>query len=249
MVALTGFFVWGVVMSEESNVETDDITLCPTEQPPNELVALLIDVSDTPSSIQRIAIENEITRVIDKLPTLARLEIFSLSALPGKVLESELVICNPGDGNELSSIYQNPAMARRRWEEDFWGQLRPIIDGELDAPESLQSPIFEGIQSIAVATFGRPQYDGVPKRLVIVSDMLQYVPGAESHYRSVTSIEELRNSAYFNRVRTDLRGLDAEIIYIQRAESTVQGVEHIRFWEGYFDVQGARLIEVRRVFG
>lgn len=249
LVLLIAGFLWGVVKSNQVAVPIDDLTLCPTSQPPAEVVAMLIDVSDTPSTIQSVAIKNEVLRVVNSLQPLVRLEIFSLSPSVEAILQPELAICNPGTGQDMSPIYQNPDLARKRWEEQFKGRLQPIIDRELGAQESPQSPLYEAIQSIAVAALGRPEFDDVPKRLVLVSDMIQHVSPGASHYSGIPSVEKLRGESYFNRIRADLSGLEVQVIYIQRAEFEIQGLDHIRFWEDYFAIQGARLVEVKRVFG
>jgi hypothetical protein len=47
--------------------------------------------------------------------------------------------------------------------------------------------IFEAVQATALRTFGRPEYDGWTKRLVIVSDLLQNLPGRLNMYQRVPS--------------------------------------------------------------
>ena len=247
--SLVGFLVWGFVMSREGMVRTDSQTLCPVEVPPSEVVVLLVDVSDTPSAVQAIAIGNELDRAVSGVRPMGRLEVYSLAESADELPTSEFVICNPGDGADLNRLYQNPDLARQRWQDDFLGQLNPILKNKLSAPASPQSPIFEAIQSVAVGTFGAPSYDGVSKRLIIISDLIQYVPGVASHYQRVPDAEKFLESPYFNKVRSDLLKVAVEVIYIERTEVEHQGGKHIDFWNKYFDRQGARIVQVRRIFG
>jgi hypothetical protein len=168
---------------------------------------------------------------------------------PGAVAAPIIGLCNPGKGDDLSRIYQNPDLARQRWERDFADVMRATLDALLAAPDSASSPIYEAIQAVAVRTFGRPEYDRVPKRLIVVSDLLQNVPGKGSHYREVPEFDEFRSSAYFSQIHADLGGARVHLYYMNRSDQSAQGAEHIRFWDDYFAAQGATVMTVERIFG
>src|SRR5690606_14736364 len=123
------------------------------------------------------------------------------------------------------------------------------LDELLAAPDSASSPIYEAIQAVAVRSFGRPEYDGVAKRLIVVSDLLQNVPGKDSHYREVREFDEFGSSAYFSQVRADLDDVRVHLYYMNRSDQSAQGAEHIRFWDDYFSAQGAAVMTVERIFG
>jgi hypothetical protein len=159
-------------------------------------------------------------------------------------------LCNPGKGDDLNRIYQNPELVRKRWEQDFADVLSEKLDELMAAPDSLRSPIYEAVQAVAVRAFGKPEFDQVPKRLIVVSDLLQNVPEkGSSHYRGVPDFDEFRASAYFSQVRADLRDVHVYLFYMNRSDHKVQGAEHIRFWEDYFAAQGAEVMAVERIFG
>jgi hypothetical protein len=184
-----------------------------------------------------------------ELPRFAYVETYAVADRPGVVAEPVIGLCNPGRGDDLNRIYQNPELARKRWEQDFAGVLSAKLDALLAAPDSASSPIYEAIQAVAVRAFNKPSYDGVAKRLIVVSDLLQNVPGKASHYRAVPDFNELRASPYFSEVRADLRGVRVHLYYMNRSDQRAQGSEHIRFWEDYFAAQGATVMTVERIFG
>ena len=66
-------------------------------------------------------------------------------------------LCNPGKGDDLNRIYQNPELARKRWEQDFAAVLSAKLDELLAAPDSASSPIFEAVQAVAVRSFNKPE--------------------------------------------------------------------------------------------
>ena len=65
-------------------------------------------------------------------------------------------LCNPGKGDDLNRIYQNPELARKRWEQDFAAVLAAKLDELMAAPDSAPSPIFEAVQAVAVGPSTTP---------------------------------------------------------------------------------------------
>lgn len=236
------------VKSESGAVPTDKVTLCPTKRPPSEIVVILLDVSDEFSEPQRLQIQNHLARIRDSIPRFGLVEVYTVDRLGRRVTEHVTHICNPGAGDDLSQIYQNPALARKKWHA-FAAKLTADIDKQISARRMNSSPIFEAIQATSLRTFGKPEYDGLPKHLVIVSDLMQNVPGGMSMYGDVPSFEKFKNTTYFSRIRGDLRGVSVLIVYLVRSTAPKQTPEHLAFWRDYFRFQGATIESVDRVFG
>jgi hypothetical protein len=253
LAALVGVAVGAYVLSERSFVATNAQTLCPADEPPAEIVAVILDMSDRFNEVQLLSVRNHLNRLMyGELPRFAYVEAYAVQGRPGVVAEPVIGLCNPGKGDDLNRIYQNPELARQRWEQDFAAVLSAKLDELLAAPDSASSPIFEAIQAVAVRSFNKPEYDGVPKRLVVVSDLLQNVPAkgaGASHYRGVPNFDEFKASPYFSQVRADLDSVRVHLYYMNRSDQPNQGVEHIRFWESYFGTQGATVMTVDRIFG
>lgn len=239
-----GFFVKG----ESGLVPTDATTLCPTKRPPSEIVVILLDVSDQFSEPQRLQIQHYLARIRDSIPRFGLVEVYTVDRLGRRVTEHVTHLCNPGAGDDLSQIYQNPELARKKW-HGFATQLTDDIDRQISAPRMNTSPIFEAIQATALRTFGKPEYDGLPKHLVIVSDLMQNLPGGLSMYRTVPAFDKFKNTSYFSRVRADLGGVSVLIYYLIRSTAPRQSPEHLVFWRDYFRFQGAEIEAVDKVFG
>jgi hypothetical protein len=229
-------------------VPTDPATLCPTKRPPSQIAVLILDVSSRFSEPQRLQIQNQLARLRDSIPRLALVEVYTVDKLGRRVTTPIDHLCNPGTGAELNQIYQNPQLARKKW-EGFAAKLRADIDGEIKSPPHRTSPIFEAIQATALRTFGRPEYDKLPKHLVIVSDLLQHVPGGLSMYKDVPPFDKFKNTDYFARVRTDLKDVSVLVYYLVRPGVKEQDPKHLEFWEQYFKFQGAEMEPVKKVFG
>lgn len=244
---LAGGF-WLHWKSQAVSVPTHPVTLCPKDRTPSEVLAILLDVSDQLAEPQLLKIEHEVQRLRDSLPTWGLVETYVVARDGERLATAFISLCNPGDGSEMSRLYQNPEIARKRWEgfaEEFGRRLRAVMS----LPDADSSPILESIQAVALRTFDRPELDGVRKRLVIVSDLMQHVPGAMSHYQGVPDFKTFERSDYYSQVRADLSGVDVTLLYLNRTAAPVQGTAHIAFWQQYFAAQGAVVQDVTRIFG
>jgi hypothetical protein len=233
---------------EAAAVPTDSNTLCPTDRPVSQVTAILLDVSDRFSEPQRLQIQNQLARLRDSMPRFGLVEVYTVDRLGRRVTAPIFHLCNPGTGADLNRIYQNPELARKKW-NGFAGKLAADIDRQISQPATGTSPIFEAIQATALRTFSNPAYDGLPKRLVIVSDLLQNVPGRLDMYRGIPSFRSFRRTPYFSRIRADLRGVAVSIYYLSRPEVETQGRRHLAFWDAYLRSQGAVSIAASGVFG
>jgi hypothetical protein len=229
-------------------VPTDETTLCPTKRPPSEISVILLDVSDRFSEPQRLQIQNKLTRFRDSIPRFGLVEVYTVDRLSRRVTEPVVHMCNPGTGADLNRIYQNPELAKKKW-NGFATKLSSDIDRQIASPAMKTSPIFEAIQATALRTFGKPDYDGLPKHLVIVSDLMQNVPGALSMYAGVPSFKSFRASPYFSRVRSDLDGVDVLLYYLARPSVRQQDRAHLGFWRDYLTSQGAEVLGVEKIYG
>ena len=240
-----GWLYW---KSQSLQVKTDKATLCPVGRSPVEVLAILLDVSDQLSEPQLLKIQNEVQRLRDSLPVWGLVDVYVVARGGERLAKPVLTLCNPGNGAEMNRLYQNPEMAAERWKA-FATKFGDRIRVETGLPDTDASPIFESIQAISLRTFDRPELDGVPKRLVVVSDLMQNVPGSMSQYQGVPDFTAFAQSPYFSRIRADLDGVQVTLLYLARSGLPVQGPAHVAFWGKYFASQGATVQEVKKVFG
>jgi len=248
LVSLLAVFLVFYIKGQEEVVHTDPITLCPTDRPPSEVVVLLLDMSDVFSEPQRLKIRNEFDRLKGSMSRFSLIEAYVVDRLEQRVTKPVVHLCNPGTGSDLNRIYQNPDLARKKW-DGFVRQLDAELQRLMDTPESPTSAIFEAVQASALRTFNRPDYDGLPKRLVIVSDLLQNVPGKLSQYEGIVPFQQFQHSAYFSEIRADLTGVAVTLLYLVRPRAPQKWPDHYLFWEEYFRAQGATVERLEPVHG
>jgi hypothetical protein len=241
---------WLYFKSNELRVAADADTLCRVDGAMPEVTVVLLDLSSTLSDVQRLDVKNELTRLRDTIPRFGRIDIFAVDDHAPRVLEPLLRLCNPGRGEDMNQIYQNPQLARQRWERDFASTLGAAIAKLLETPESATSPIFEAIQAVALQTFDDPKLDAVEsRRLVLVSDLMQNVPGHLRMYDGIPAFEQFAKTPYYLDVKADLKNTDVTIFYLQRQSSQRLWQPQIEFWSQYFEAQGASVERVLPLSG
>lgn len=241
---------WLYFKGNELRVAADAETLCRLDGGLPEATVVLLDLSSTLSDVQRLDLKNELARLRDKIPRFGRIEIFAVDDQAPRVLEPILKLCNPGRGEDMSEIYQNPQLALQRWERDFASTLNATIEKLLGTPEAATSPIFEAIQAVALQTFDDPTLDGVERRrLVLVSDLMQNVPGHLRMYDGIPSFEQFKSTAYYLDVKAELKNVDVTIFYLQRPSSPRLWTAQVEFWSQYFEAQGASVERVLPLSG
>jgi hypothetical protein len=249
LVILIGLGITLIVIANKVSVPTDSNTLCRTDKPPSEVVVLLLDMSDEFTEPQRLKIKNEFRRLEESIPRFGLFEAYAVDNLQ-KVATAVVHLCKPYDSaslEQMNELYQNPQIARKKWDR-FVQQLDEELQRLMDTPQSETSPIFEAIQATALRTFDNPDYDGLPKRLIIVSDLLQNTPDY-SQYNGIAPFKDFKRSPYYSKVRADLKGVSVEVLYLARPHTPQKWPNHYRFWEDYFVDQGAQISEIKPVWG
>lgn len=250
LVSLVGAGVTVYLKGIASAVKTDPETLCRVDHDLANVTAVIIDASDELTGAQRLDISNRLGRVRNDIPEMGLLEIYVVNGDPEQIIKPALALCNPGSGEAMNKLYQNPAQARKRWERDFKERVdRALIDA-FDAPKLETSPLLEAIRSVALLSFGSEGRFGARHKLIIASDMIHNVPGKLNQYNEKVSFKSFAKSAYYSSIRASLEGASVSILYLRRTSiNNVQGAEHISFWSDYFQEQAAEVVRVDSIYG
>jgi hypothetical protein len=228
----------------------DTASLCPVDGPQGIIVVLVDTSDDLPQPAQREVLgmlEDQITA----LPAYYRLDVRVLDIAGGRS-RSLFSRCNPGDGTGLSEWTDNPRLSRMRWLDDFRQPAKDAVKSSLSSASAKSSPIMGAIQDIAIDQFSSSAAQKVEKKLIVISDMLEFTP-LYSQYPGAGDLSYLRfkRSPAYLKFRTDLHDARVKIEYVQQTQVTIDSVKHIEFWKewivdnrGVFDgarrLQGAR---------
>ncbi len=228
----------------------DATSLCPVNGPEGVTVVLVDTSDDLPEPAQRQLL-GLLEDQIAALPAYYKFDIRVLDIAGGRS-RSLFSKCNPGDGTGLSEWTDNPRLARMRWLENFRQPAKDAIKNSLSSAKAKSSPIMGAIQDIAIDQFSSAAAQKVEKKLVVISDMLEFTqlysqyPGAGD-----LSYQRFKRSSAYLKFRTDLHDAHVKIEYVQQTQANIDTVRHIEFWKewitdnkGAFDgarrLQGAR---------
>jgi hypothetical protein len=230
--ASVGVVLW---VTAPAPIERDRLTLCPAAAP-KDIIVIALDTTDGLPEPTRIEATQRLTDLIEAAPegALLDLRVVDPAHKAGRVI---LTLCNPGDGQGLSEFTGNPALAKKVWRERFREPLIRALRGSLNPMRSTTSPLLATFQGIALERFAGARAAAASKRLVIVSDMLEHVPGEYSHYPPADlRYERFKRLLLYRKVRTDLQRAGVDIFYIDRCLKLPfhTGV-HIQFWIDWID--------------
>ncbi|MFC4352285.1 hypothetical protein ACFOW6_12115 [Fodinicurvata halophila] len=230
-----GLFAYQNFTREPLNPETG----CP-ESGADSLTVVMVDGSDPLTARQRAFVVNQLEDVKEETPVGGALKVYRLGTDMEDLLEPLAFVCNPGRAEDVNELVASPKRVERRWNEVFQSRLDEVFKKLLKPGQEDWSPIFESVQSVGITNFSDNDWEGKPKKLVIISDLLQYTP-RYSHYEDPGDFEEFKNIDYYKEIRTNLKGVEVTLYYVPRdTQRDIQGQEHLEFWKDYFINQGAK---------
>lgn len=225
----------------------DEETLCPTS--PSSITVLLVDVTDPMSTAQRQDFQNQLTSLRNSIPRYGKLVVTKVDSASSNLLEPVIIRCNPGTADDVNQWTGNPQAVQRRHQDEFLEPLDRAFASLSRASGAERSPIFESVQSVALTELLPPDFADTPRRLVIVSDLLQNT-NAVSFYSSLPNPETFVDSPAFRRVRTDLRAIDVEVWMLERSDAPqTQPRALVDLWDRAISEQGGQVSRVYNVSG
>ena len=246
LLAVAGVFYFYKLKSADLQVVSKE-TNCPIKA--KALTVLLVDVTDPLTPAQEGDLTNEFKRLVQSNPRKGEIAIFVVDRSDKNLLRPVEARCNPGDPAEVDSTTGNPKIAEMKYEKYYRRPLMDVKDTIVKASGANSSPILESIRSVAVSKLKTPEYDAVPKKLVVVSDMLQK-SGGISFYGNLPDASKLVSSAEFNAIRSDLRDIDVELWQLYRPQlKDQQGRTLVELWEKIISKQGGDVVRTYRVSG
>lgn len=246
-VVLAGLFLYQAL---NPTPQINTATNCPNSGPVS-YTAIIIDTTDSINAVVRIAIENEFSRIKEKVPKFGALAIYA-AGFEGEISKPEFLLCNPGGVSQMDWLTEGKILVERRWAEGFQRPLDSVLQTMLSGSEAERTPLLEAIQSVSVQSFGplRSQDKSeIPKKLIIISDMLQNSENL-SLYDHIPLAQQFLKSETYRKIRSDLRDVEVSIFLIRRqTRKGIQGPELLRFWQELIAAQGGRLIHFNPLEG
>ncbi|MGE3142091.1 MAG: hypothetical protein AB7L65_02110, partial [Hyphomonadaceae bacterium] len=216
---------------------TDEQTLCRTDQPLAAHTIILVDATDKLEPRHRRLLRAVVRQEGQRLARYQRLTLLSLRADRPQEPRILFSLCNPGDGQSVNPLFQNTRLAQARWESAFGEALDRAVRRAAGARAASASPILAGLRAIAAD----PDFtaDVSARRLVLVSDMLEFTPGGFSLYGPQADFTHWRAISPLSP--PDLTGVQVRVAALDRpGHEAEQAHARDAFWAPYFDAAGAR---------
>lgn len=227
-------------------VALDQTTLCPVDGP-RSVTAVLLDVTDPISDTTAADLRNEFQALVYQVPIGGLIQVYALTEREGE-LAATFSGCNPGAGKDVDEWTRNPRLAQERWEKAFQEPLEEISKRLREGANGQFSPIMAGIQQINLQAFSVPKHQGIPRSLVIASDMVEHT-NSFSMYKAGASYPKYEQSGAPPKFRTPLDDIEVRVLEFQRSGLKFSDEDLSGFWNRWISSNSGVLVSFKRLQG
>ena len=213
-----------------------DARNCSTNGPAS-LTVVLIDATDPFEQRQLENIRQGIVGLVRDLKQNDEVHIYTLRPDGKRIRQPDFDQCKPKEsGNQW---IENTRQVKEKFDVEFQGKLDASLEAAVQPHPANESPILEALADIGISSFGTVPAQ-TPKRLVVVSDLLQNGSGI-SHYRPpVLTIDQFKKLPNSVGLTPRLDGVKYCVKRVVRPETRpLQNGAQWAFWYGLFELAGA----------
>lgn len=214
----------------------DPETLCRTDIPLAAHTIILVDATDRLEPRHKRRLDTLVRQEQARLERYSKLTIAAIRADRPQEPRILFSLCNPGDGRDANPLFQNTKHAQQKWNEAFGDALDRAVRRASGGRAANASPILAGLRATAAdPDFGE---EIAARRLVLVSDLLEYEPDGFSLYDKTASFAAWRQTSTLGP--PDLDDVDIRVAMLDRPDDVeAQANARDHFWPAYFDATGA----------
>lgn len=239
-----GWFYFTAPVKPVLNAETN----CPPPGP-DGISEVLVDTSDDLPNAGKLEVQKILDDLISSVPQYHLLEIRVLD-VPNNSSSVLFSRCNPGDGTGLNKWTDNERLARSRWLETFRKPAEDAIRKSITSAKATSSPIMGAIQNIAIGQFSSERARSIPKKLNIISDMIEHTREYSQYPRGGDlSYQRFKQSPAYLKYRTNLYGAKVTINYVTRPSVMPDTNRHTEFWLAWIKDNSGTLELMHRLQG
>lgn len=222
----------------------DAQTLCLKESPPPAQTLLLVDATDRLDVRHQRRLKTIALQEAARLPRWGKLTVLTLRPDAESAPRELFSACTPGDRASANPLWENVQRLETQKRAHFDEPLDAALSGARGARGADGSPIVEGL----FAAVSEPEFAVSPaRRLVLVSDLLQFAPGRFSLYEAGADWAAYQASPGAVRTPPDLSDIDVRVVVLERRNrAEAQTAAQAAFWGPYFDEAGANSVAWER---
>lgn len=273
-IAAIGVIVLGVaflVTLMPDAVQRDRGTMCPVDGPAS-VTAVLIDTTGNFDALTRADVIREMETLlaessVDDMITVYEMRGDAPEETPTEenpfrwpLPEPVLTVCNPGDPDTASELFENPRMIERALNEKYLDPIRRVVS-DLVREDALAdwSPLMETVQTVQINVLAARELADLDRRIVLITDLIQnspvltFDPGAARRGGGLPDYDSFAGTPPARALAVDLSRTDVEILFVERAahDAIVAGNTRtlVDWWDRWFADQGATVTNVKRLAG
>jgi len=222
----------------------DAQTLCLKDGPPPAQTLLLVDATDRLDVRHLRRLKTIALQEAARLPRWGKLTVLTLRPDAESAPRELFAACTPGDRASANPLWENVQKLETQKRARFDDPLDAALSGAKGVRGAEGSPIVEGLH----AAVNAPEFALSPaRRLVLVTDLLQFSPGRFSLYETGADWPAYRASAGAVRTPPDFSDVDVRVVVLERRNrADAQDAAQSAFWTPYFDEAGAKTVAWER---
>lgn len=147
---------------------------CPVDSSADKAIFIAVDTTDLMSERTVTEIRNRIRGKIDSAPEFSLVRLFEINENSVGHIRPLFSACKPPTGANANELVENPALIRKRFQENFDQPVRSVLQKLLEPKAANQSPIIEAIASVAVESMSGAASRSSTHELILVSDLIQH---------------------------------------------------------------------------
>lgn len=222
----------------------DDETYCCQKHRPARVTAIIVDTTDRVEGISNEDILRSLDDFVRRSAPEEMVVVYQMPKVSGEIAKKQIAVCYPS----RISLWMRLFMSRKEVEEvqgmreRFSADLKQVFQYLIDDEEAELSLIMETIQAVSVDVFARQDYAEIPKRLVLISDLMQNSKclNLYSHSLDYSTFSE---TACAEALRTKLDDAQVKVFFVRRSAHSELGstVPLTDFWGSWIKAQNGIL--------
>ena len=201
------------------------------------LTQVFVDTTDRLSARQATALKKVVLDSLRPMVPGAMLEIGTLGASWNGLWTPSLSVCRPAMTARESDSGDTTRRLQHIFDKFIAPRLDVILNSLSNAPPAASSPVYEAIA--AQVAEGASLHAKGTRRLVVLSDFLQSVPGFAEPQNARLNAKSV-DLPNFARIRADLRGVEVQLYELDRGRARwLQTSGHRAFVRAWFAQRGA----------
>jgi len=209
----------------------------------------LIDVTDKLTPQQKGELINNFEKYINESPKNSWHEVYQVDSTDNELLKPLLKTKSTFAPNDPgSSLISSTVLLKKDFVENFVMPFRNLLEESFATPAAQKSPILESVQSAAITCLNKYEAQKAPRRLILVSDLMQNTEGI-NFYQGIPLFDNLLKNEAYRKTRTNLGGVKFQIWKLNSRISPEDDRKLLDLWNKIIHDQGGVIQPIIRIPG